>query len=67
MEDFHDLLVPDALEYYLGLNEEFDMMGLEGEDDCESDEEEDEDELASKSKADDKTEGTDTQKDCKQQ
>ena len=33
MEDFHDLLVPDALEYYLGLNEDFDMLGMDGEGD----------------------------------
>ena len=24
-------MIPDALEYYLGLNEDFDMMGSEGE------------------------------------
>ena len=29
VEDFHDLLVPEALEYYLGLNEDFDMLGLD--------------------------------------
>jgi nucleosome assembly protein 1-like 1 len=33
VEDFHDLLVPDALEYYLGLNEDFDMLGMDGEGD----------------------------------
>ena len=31
VEDFHDLLVPEALEYYLGLNEDFDMLGMDGE------------------------------------
>ena len=31
VEDFHDLLVPDALEYYLGMNEDFDMLGLDDE------------------------------------
>ena len=29
VEDIHDILVPDALEYYLGLNEDFDMLGME--------------------------------------
>ena len=39
MEDFHDLLVPDALEYYLGFNEDFDMLGMDGEgDESEGDE-----------------------------
>ena len=33
VEDFHDLLVPDALEYYLGLNEDFDMLGMDPEGD----------------------------------
>lgn len=33
VEDFHDLLVPDALEYYLGLNEDFDMLGMDQEGD----------------------------------
>merc|ERR1711935_1226077 len=32
VEDFHDLLVPEALEYYLGLNEDFDMLGMGSED-----------------------------------
>lgn len=36
VEDFHDLLVPEALEYYLGLNEDFDMLGMDGEGDGES-------------------------------
>ena len=36
MEDFHDLLVPEALEYYLGLNEDFDMLANDGEGDGES-------------------------------
>jgi hypothetical protein len=45
VEDFHDLLVPDALEYYLGLNEDFDMLGMDpegdesGEDDGDEDDE----------------------------
>lgn len=29
VEDFHDLLVPEALEYYLGMNEDFDMLGMD--------------------------------------
>jgi len=33
VEDFHDLLIPDALEYYLGLHEDFDMLGMDGEGD----------------------------------
>jgi hypothetical protein len=32
VEDFHDLLIPDALEYYLGLNEDYDIMGMDEED-----------------------------------
>lgn len=46
VEDFHDLLVPEALEYYLGLNEDFDMLGMDGEgpdseqDDIDGDEDE---------------------------
>lgn len=40
VEDFHDLLVPEALEYYLGLNEDFDMLGMSegGESDMDDDE-----------------------------
>ena len=47
VEDFHDLLVPDALEYYLGLNEDFDMLGMDpegeesGDDDSENDDADD--------------------------
>jgi nucleosome assembly protein 1-like 1 len=33
VEDFHDLLIPDALEYYLGFNEDFDMLGMDQEGD----------------------------------
>jgi len=36
VEDFHDLLVPEALEYYLGLNEDFGILGMDGEGDGES-------------------------------
>jgi nucleosome assembly protein 1-like 1 len=42
VEDFHDLLIPEALEYYLGLNEDFDMLGM-GEDDDEDDDDDDDD------------------------
>ena len=37
VEDFHDLLMPDALEYYLGLNEDFDMLGMDDDDDDDDD------------------------------
>lgn len=40
VEDFHDILIPDALEYYLGLNQDFDMLGM---DDDEDDSDEDDD------------------------
>jgi hypothetical protein len=39
-------LIPDALEYYLGLNEDFDMLGMDpegeesGDDDMDSDDDE---------------------------
>ena len=46
VEDFHDLLIPEALEYYLGLNEDFDMLGMgdddEGDDDDDDDDSDDE-------------------------
>ena len=48
VEDFHDLLVPDCLEHYLGLNQDFDMMGL-GED---SEEEEKDDNNVDQEQAD---------------
>ena len=47
VEDFHDLLIPEALEYYLGLNEDFDMLGMDpegeesGDDDSENDDADD--------------------------
>jgi len=51
VEDFHDLLVPDALEYYLGLNEDFDMLGMDAEgDESGEDDDEDDDEDAGKGK-----------------
>jgi nucleosome assembly protein 1-like 1 len=31
VEDFHDLLIPEALEHYLGMNEDFDMLGMDDE------------------------------------
>ena len=43
VEDFHDLLIPEALEYFLGFNEDFDMLGMDdeggesGDDDDDSD------------------------------
>lgn len=43
VEDFHDILIPDALEYYLGLNQDFDMLGMDDDDDDSDDEEDDED------------------------
>merc|ERR1712166_1249795 len=43
VEDFHDLLIPEALEYFLGLNEDFDMLGMDGDDDDEDDDDEDDD------------------------
>jgi len=42
VEDFHDLLIPEALEYYLGLNEDFDMLGM-GDEDGDDDDEDDDD------------------------
>lgn len=42
VEDFHDLLIPDALEYFLGLNEDFDMLGMDQEgDESEGDDDDD--------------------------
>ena len=59
VEDFNDLLIPDALEYYLGLNEDFDAMGLE-----DNDEDEDGGDSDDESGLDDAIED---KKDCKQQ
>ena len=51
VEDFHDLLVPEALEYYLNMNEDFDMLGMDGEGpESEGDEDDDEDSTAKKPK-----------------
>jgi len=71
-EDVDDVLIPDALEYYLGLNE--DMFGGEGMEDEDSDGDDDgdgsdDDKKGSKKKGGDKKEGgaaaTGDQKDCK--
>lgn len=43
-EDCEDVLIPDALEYYLGINEDLfdpEMMGLYGDEDDEDDDDED--------------------------
>lgn len=50
VEDFHDLLIPDALEYFLGLNEDFDMLGMdqEGDESGEDDEDDSDDESDTK-------------------
>ena len=42
------MLIPEALEYYLGLNEDFDMLGMGDEGEEEDDEDDDEDEDDSK-------------------
>ena len=74
VEDFHDLLVPDALEYYLGLNEDFDMLGMDPEDDESEGDDSDKDDAddskkpkkASKDGAD-AAAGGDGKQECKQQ
>ena len=41
-EDIEDVLIPDALEYYLGLNEDLDYgMGDDDEDDDQDDDDDD--------------------------
>ena len=71
VEDFHDLLVPDALEYFLGFNEDFDMLGLDGEDDESGDDDSDEEKPKDKKKKEGAAEGNDAgeaqQQECKQQ
>ena len=72
-EDVHDVLIPDALEYYLDLQD--DMLGGEDMEDEDSDEDKDDsdDEGADKKKkkgaADKKAEGgaADQKQECKQQ
>ena len=32
VEDFHDLLIPDALDYYMGITDSFEMMGIDDDD-----------------------------------
>jgi hypothetical protein len=68
VEDFHDLLIPDALEYYLGFNEDFDMLGMD-EDGESGDEDEDEDGEQKKPKkaAQGGAAGQEGQQECKQQ
>ena len=81
VEDFHDLLVPEALEYYLGLNEDFDMLGMDGEggesegdDDMDDDDDDEGEKKPKKGKkkggaaADgDAEEGAEQKQECKQQ
>lgn len=70
VEDFHDLLVPEALEYYLGLNEDFDMLGMdEGDESGGSDDDEDGGDDGKKGKATDGGQGADgdQKQECKQQ
>jgi hypothetical protein len=74
-EDVHDVLIPDALEYYLDLND--DMLGGEDGEDEDSDEDKDDsDDDGDKKKkkgGDKKAEGAgagaagDPKQDCKQQ
>lgn len=42
-EDIHDVLIPDALEYYLGLNEDFFDEGMDSDDEGEDNDESDDD------------------------
>jgi len=55
VEDFHDLLIPEALEYYLGLNEDFDMLGMGEEDDEDDDDDEDDEDEDNNKKKDKKS------------
>jgi len=70
VEDFHDLLVPSALEYYLGMNEDFEMLGMDGEEgESGSDNESDSDD-GKKKKGGKKVggaEGGEEKQECKQQ
>jgi len=60
VEDFHDLLMPDALEYYLGLNEDFDLLGMDDDDsDGDDDDDDDDDEDAKPKKSKKKQTGGD--------
>jgi len=70
VEDFHDLMIPDALEYYLGLNEDFDMLGLDGEEPesaSDDDEEGDDDDKDKKKKKKEEGGAGEGQQECKQQ
>lgn len=42
-EDVEDVLIPDALEYYLGLNEDLDFGGDEGDEDDDDDDDDNDD------------------------
>ena len=43
MEDVNEILIPEALEYYLGLNEDLEKMGMDDDDEDNEDDEDDED------------------------
>lgn len=72
VEDFHDLLVPEALEYYLNMNEDFDMMGMDeggesGSDEGDSEDGEDKKPTAKKAGANPSTGTGEEKQECKQQ
>ena len=77
VEDFHDILMPEALEYYLNLNEDFDMLDAGSEDDSDGEGsgsgDSDEDGDKKKKKKDKKAGGAggeggaEGQQECKQQ
>lgn len=68
VEDFHDLLVPEALEYYLGMNEDFDMLGMdEGEESGSDDDEDGGNKKKGKKDGDDDAAEGDQKQECKQQ
>lgn len=76
VEDFHDLLIPQALEYYLNMNEDFDMLGMDEEGESGSDggsgTDDDDNAKGKKKKADKGGDGADAteqdqKQECKQQ
>jgi nucleosome assembly protein 1-like 1 len=69
VEDFHDLLVPEALEYYLNLNEDFEMLGMDEGDESGGSGDEDDDEGDNKKDKKKKEEGGEGEQkqECKQQ
>lgn len=71
VEDFHDLLVPEALEYYLGMNEDFDMLGMDEDGESGSDDEEDDEDSGKKGKSKKSNDAGgaegDQKQECKQQ